>query len=451
MTMLDPSFLRMPAQRDVAADGAKGEAHGKQDGDAFRALLEKVQGAGARGPAAREDGRAEAMPARTLRALVERLGEAAGAGDDAASPDPLPAEGDGADVLLDGAEGKAGDGAEAAARQARSVAEGAALQAAERAPAKQAGAEPEGAAGVEPEADVDERSATAKRLADTKQGFGVDIAPQPKERPLPKMTVVGRETHFEPVGTVKPQAGEGEPVEEALPRLKGRVESSPPASLREGRRQAVPVAETASLRAAKIEVQNTGTGAGQGEGLPAPTLQRLGERLAGEVRSLSSSNAQSGAATAAAHKAQPGQQAAGPVRVLHIQLHPADLGSVSVRMRLVGDGIEVHMRASDARTVQMLQNDSEALTNVLRAAGYRPEVMTLQISSADTGSGQSLQGGGQQSAAGQQAFHGEASGGGRGASSSQGEEQARESRREGEGDGHAGRASDRDSGGGIYL
>src|SRR5690606_6711488 len=127
-----------------------------------------------------------------------------------------------------------------------------------------------------------------------------------------------------------------------------------------------------------------------------------------------------------------------------------DLGSVSVRMRLVGDGIEVHMRASDARTVQMLQNDSEALTSVLRAAGYRPAVVTLQISSADAGSGQSLQGGGQQSAAGQQAFQGEASGGGRGAPS-QGEDHARGSRREGEGDGHAGRASDRDSGGGIYL
>jgi len=446
MTMVDPSFLRMPAQRDVPADGAKGEAQGKRDGDAFRALLEKVQGAGTRGPAAKEEGRAEGMPARSLRALVERLGEAAGAGEDTASIDPRPAEGDGADALPQEAEGKTGIGAEAAARQARAAAAEGAVVAADRLPGQQAGAEPDDAATAQP--DVDERS--TKRLADTKQGFGVDIASQAKERPLPKMTVVGRETHFEPVGTVKPQAGDGEPVEEALPRVKGRVESSPPAALREGRRQAMPAGETASLRAAKVEVQNAGSANVQGEGLPAPTLQRLGERLAGEVRSLTSSNAQSHAATATTHQAQPGQQAGGPVRVLHIQLHPADLGSVSVRMRLVGDGIEVHMRASDARTVQMLQNDSEALTSVLRAAGYRPEVVTLQISSADAGSGQSLQGGGQQSAAGQQAFQGEASGGGRGAPS-QGEDHARGSRREGEGDGHAGRASDRDSGGGIYL
>ncbi|CUA85168.1 Flagellar hook-length control protein FliK [Chelatococcus sambhunathii] len=448
MTMLDPSFLRMPTQRDVAADsGARGEAYDKQGGDAFRTLLEKVQGAGARGAAAQAEDRADAMPARSLRALVERLGEAAGAGEEAGPLDPRSAEGEGAEALPDNAEGKAGGGVEGGVRHTRtSGAEGLSLPVSDRPGPKQAAAEPDGAALQE--AEVDKRPAAAQRLTDTKQGFGVDIAPQPKERPLPKMTVAGRETHFEPVGMVKPQTGEGEPVEEALPRVKGRIESAPPVALREGRRQAIPAAETAALRAPKVAVQNAGNG--QGEGLPAPTLQRLGERLAGEMRSLASGNAQSGAATMAAHQAQTGQHAGGPVRILHIQLHPADLGSVSVRLRLVGDGIEVHMRASDARTVQMLQNDSEALTGVLRAAGYRPEVVTLQISSADAGSGQLQQGGGQQTA-GQQAFQGETWGGGRGASSSRGEEQAQGSRREGGGDGHAGRVSDRDSSSGIYL
>lgn len=446
MTMLDPSFLRMPVQRDVPADGsARGEAHGRQDGDAFRALLEKVQGVGRRGEAAGEERRAEAAPPRSLRALVERLGEVVGAGEETADAS-APADGEWADVLPEGAEARADGAAEAAGRQPRVNADGVNLPVSER-PAKQADAEADVAATKQQA--VDEEGTAAQRLAGTKQGFGVDTAP--RERPLPKLTVVGRETHFEPVGVVKPQAGAGEAAEEPLPQVKGRVESSPPAGLREARRQGgQPAEKAAALRAVKVEAEAAGSTGPQAEGLPAQTLQQLGERLAGEARGLASSRTQP-AGHAAEMQAQPGQQqAGGPVRVLHIQLHPAELGSVSVRMRLVGDGIEVHMRASDARTVQMLQNDSEALTGVLRAAGYRPEVVTLQIGSADAGGGQTLQGGGQQSAAGQQAFQGETSGGGRGASPSQAQEHARRSRREGEGDGHTGLASGRDSSG-IYL
>lgn len=105
-----------------------------------------------------------------------------------------------------------------------------------------------------------------------------------------------------------------------------------------------------------------------------PTVRQVAEAISGEMSSL---GAPDSADTAVGLRA-------GPVRVLEIQLHPDDLGTVNVRLRLTPQGLEVRLRASNPDTARMLEQDRAALGEILRSAGYQPG--DIQIITAD-GSG----------------------------------------------------------------
>ncbi|HQS49404.1 MAG: hypothetical protein B7Y12_15960 [Rhizobiales bacterium 24-66-13] len=105
-----------------------------------------------------------------------------------------------------------------------------------------------------------------------------------------------------------------------------------------------------------------------------PTVRQVAEAISSEMSSL---GAPDSADTAMGLRA-------GPVRVLEIQLHPDDLGTVNVRMRLTPQGLEVRLRASNPDTARMLEQDRAALGEILRSAGYQPG--DIQIITTD-GSG----------------------------------------------------------------
>lgn len=69
----------------------------------------------------------------------------------------------------------------------------------------------------------------------------------------------------------------------------------------------------------------------------------------------------------------------GPARVLHIRLHPAELGTVTVRMRASDAGLEIHIEASRQETLALLQRDRGQLASILRHAGDTPENVTLSL------------------------------------------------------------------------
>jgi len=73
----------------------------------------------------------------------------------------------------------------------------------------------------------------------------------------------------------------------------------------------------------------------------------------------------------------------GVLRVLDIQLRPAELGLVTVKMRLSGDTLEMELHASRSETADLLRKDSETLSNLLRTSGYRPDVITIHASGLD--------------------------------------------------------------------
>lgn len=71
-----------------------------------------------------------------------------------------------------------------------------------------------------------------------------------------------------------------------------------------------------------------------------------------------------------------------PVRILTLQLDPPDLGAVMVKMRLIGDAIEVRLTADRYETTQMLQHERGALSEVMQSAGYAFDIASIDHSRA---------------------------------------------------------------------
>lgn len=112
--------------------------------------------------------------------------------------------------------------------------------------------------------------------------------------------------------------------------------------------------------------------------------------------------AEAGSAAAGTERAnlasdQPGMK---PVlKVLHIQLQPADLGTVTVRMELKDAELSLQVEADRAETVDMIRNDQDTLSKLLRSAGYSLDAASVRVIEVDrsAASQQAGQGGAQSS------------------------------------------------------
>lgn len=93
------------------------------------------------------------------------------------------------------------------------------------------------------------------------------------------------------------------------------------------------------------------------------------------------------------------REAGGPLKVLSIRLEPQSLGAVTVTMRLTGGSLNVHIVASSHETVQMLQQDRDQLSQLLRTSGYSADVASIQQEGA---TGLQLSSGNQQQSTGGQ-------------------------------------------------
>lgn len=68
-----------------------------------------------------------------------------------------------------------------------------------------------------------------------------------------------------------------------------------------------------------------------------------------------------------------------PVQVLQIRLEPPELGTVSVRMRLDANALEVRIDARQPGTADLIRSDQGALTRLLQSAGYDVEILTIHV------------------------------------------------------------------------
>ncbi|MGE3229053.1 MAG: flagellar hook-length control protein FliK [Hyphomicrobium sp.] len=82
----------------------------------------------------------------------------------------------------------------------------------------------------------------------------------------------------------------------------------------------------------------------------------------------------------------------GVLRVLNIELKPANLGSVTVRLALKDNAITVHLETQSRETLVAIEKEREALVGALSAAGYSVDSITTAAQS-DWGRSQGMLGG----------------------------------------------------------
>lgn len=212
-------------------------------------------------------------------------------------------------------------------------------------------------------ADRDLNLASATELA-LSEGLDNPAATQGREpaaaKEPPKVSVLRQETHFAPVSPALagPQAGIS--AEDNTARLGGGLDGG-----------------SAEVTAAAPA--------------PAPALA-----LPDEAASFAASPAQqiadgivreTGAAVSLADRAgmtpnqPPGAKPA--LRIVHVQLQPADLGTVTVRMELKDAELTLQVESDRAETVDLIRSDQDTLARLLRSAGYTIDTNSIRVVEGD--------------------------------------------------------------------
>lgn len=154
--------------------------------------------------------------------------------------------------------------------------------------------------------------------------------------------------------------------------------------------------------------------------------QQVANAVVSELKGSPASAAPAAADLVGAQSNAPDQ----PVKILTVNLEPPDLGSVTMRLRLVGNEVSVQLAAQRKDTSTMLDQHRDQIRDLMQSAGYVADVAPVQHGSLDgfqAGSGQSqpqLPGQQQQSSQSQGAFSGA------GTSSGQSDDGARQARQD---------------------
>lgn len=205
-----------------------------------------------------------------------------------------------------------------------------------------------------------------------------------------KASVVHQETHFKPV----PAAAMHEVIKPASNSPHGATSLG---TILGARTPGASAAEQAELPAAAMEAISAArnvtaqpsrstalSDVGNGETvLPMGMLHRIASAVVAESKRDATQEATQASQSAQSMTHVVVRASEGAVRVLDIQLHPAELGKVTVRMRLSGDALEMELQASSEATAELLRKDTEKLTSLLRTSGYRPESVVIVTAGAD--------------------------------------------------------------------
>ncbi|WP_445502343.1 flagellar hook-length control protein FliK [Microvirga sp. G4-2] len=159
-------------------------------------------------------------------------------------------------------------------------------------------------------------------------------------------------------------------------------ETVTPAAEEQDEEQSLDKGQSLNATVERLETRkNAASNPAQSEGasLPPGTLQRLASSVRDEVRSMVNEAAEHAATSDRTFPMLSIKASDGALRILNLQLHPADLGVVTVKMRLAGDSLEMELHTEREETAQLLRHDSEKLSALLRGSGYRPDAITIQV------------------------------------------------------------------------
>jgi chemotaxis protein MotD len=166
-------------------------------------------------------------------------------------------------------------------------------------------------------------------------------------------------------------------------RSKGLPDTTPVAQ--PGLQARAPAAETGSQRqvvqaedaALNAPPASRGTGPASHEALlPAQPLsspvQQIADRIAADIAPIGEHRRADPVASL------PTTPTVQPLKVLTVQLHPAELGVVTIRIALRNDTVELQIETDRHDTARLVHADREALSSLLRSAGYSVETLTVR-------------------------------------------------------------------------
>lgn len=113
---------------------------------------------------------------------------------------------------------------------------------------------------------------------------------------------------------------------------------------------------------------------------PAKPAQQIADHILKEVASAGSGAVERTITVPAQHGAK------SALKILHIQLQPADLGTVTIRMELKESTLSLEVEADRSATADMLRGDQDTLSKLLRSAGYSVDLSTVRVAEADRSS-----------------------------------------------------------------
>jgi chemotaxis protein MotD len=135
--------------------------------------------------------------------------------------------------------------------------------------------------------------------------------------------------------------------------------------------------ETRSMPVVKVAVRDQET---HFQPVGQPTLlQKIVDRIAPD---LATAPAQPAASSADAAPPDMRRGPDAPIRMLTLQLDPPSMGTVTVRMRLAGDAVEVRLSAERPETTQLLRQERGALMDAMQSAGYSFDIASIDHSHA---------------------------------------------------------------------
>lgn len=180
--------------------------------------------------------------------------------------------------------------------------------------------------------------------------------------------------------------------------------------------------------------------------LPSGTLHQMARAILDDVAGISEAQGVSSQSDGV-NRVAIARASGGVLRVLNLQLNPVELGLVTIKMRLAGDSLEMELHVEKEETAELLRNDAEKLSSLLRTSGYRPDAITIQSTDTTSHDRNALQR--PQQGTQDQSFQGAAAG--QGHSSGQRNDQYGEEEGKPRNEPKQDRPSDRSSSGGIYL
>jgi flagellar hook-length control protein FliK len=216
-----------------------------------------------------------------------------------------------------------------------------------------------------------------------------DALRSPAARSGQKALVLHQETHFKPVLPGMAQDGAKPPtnsLQHGIPSAEAGSGTAPflelnsePATQEDAKVADPQKSRDGLVRAASANSDNNPADASQSNAI----LQRIAGAIAAEAeRSVPETSPHTrGSEFSVPTTIKPSE---GALRILDIQLHPAELGVVTVRIRLNGDKLEMELQASRDDTAELLKKDSEKLAGLLRASGYRPDVVAIHSGGLNT-------------------------------------------------------------------